>query len=241
VIRSKRQYEIAMAALAALLGIRDAAFPEDTTLAALEPEDPAELEAPDTDTMLAYARQHRPDLLAATLEQERAAAQARAARGEYYPTVTLRGAVEGERQEDPDFESDDFGTLVGGVVTYTFGDGGGRRGRAQEARAAGDEARSDLEGLRLNIASEVREAVAEVRRAQEQLELQRENADLVQRTRDLVEKEYNAGQASLVRLNEAQRDLIATRAQLALARVSLRTAWTGLHAATGEILSLYAE
>jgi outer membrane protein TolC len=72
--------------------------------------------------------------------------------------------------------------------------------------------------------------------ARDQLILQRENARLVRRNRDLVEKEYAAGQTSLVRLNEAQRDLIQARGRLALARVSLRQAWQGLYAATGKIL-----
>jgi hypothetical protein len=60
------------------------------------------------------------------------------------------------------------------------------------------------------------DALAEVRRAwvnleetQQQLVLQRTTAELVQKNRDLVEKEYAAGQAALVRLNEAQRDLVA--------------------------------
>jgi outer membrane protein TolC len=52
-----------------------------------------------------------------------------------------------------------------------------------------------------------------------------------------VEKEYAAGQTSLVRLNEAQRNLIQAQGWLALARVSLRQAWQGLKAATGEILA----
>jgi outer membrane protein TolC len=45
-----------------------------------------------------------------------------------------------------------------------------------------------------------------------------------------------AGQVSLVRLNEAQRDLIQQQGRLALARVALRQAWHDLRVATGEIL-----
>jgi hypothetical protein len=55
----------------------------------------------------------------------------------------------------------------------------------------------------------------------------------------LVEKEYKAGVGSLVRLNEAQRDLIASQVQLAGARVSLRQAWYGLRASTGEIVKIF--
>jgi outer membrane protein len=66
--------------------------------------------------------------------------------------------------------------------------------------------------------------------------LQRSNAELVKQNRDLVEKEYAAGQTSLVRLNEAQRDLINAQSQMAVALVSLKQAWQDLKAATGEIL-----
>ena len=72
--------------------------------------------------------------------------------------------------------------------------------------------------------------------AQAQLALERSNAKLVKQNRDLVEKEYTAGQTSLVRLNEAQRDLTNAQSRLALALVGLRLAWQNLDAATGKIL-----
>jgi outer membrane protein TolC len=78
--------------------------------------------------------------------------------------------------------------------------------------------------------------VARVLAAQEQLRLQRRNAQLVLQTRDLVEKEYAEGQASLVRLTQAQRDLVQAQSQLAQARHNLEDAWVQLDAATGKIL-----
>ena len=77
--------------------------------------------------------------------------------------------------------------------------------------------------------------------AQKQLWLQRANAVLVEKNRDLVEKEYRAGSTSLVRLNEAQRDLVSAQGQLALARISLRQAWYDLWTATGAILERVPE
>jgi outer membrane protein TolC len=82
--------------------------------------------------------------------------------------------------------------------------------------------------------------VANVRSAQYELELQRKNAGLVRENRDLVEKEYQAGQASLVRLNEAQRDLNRAQGRLALALVGLRQALKNLDASTGRILLPFA-
>jgi outer membrane protein TolC len=62
----------------------------------------------------------------------------------------------------------------------------------------------------------------------------------VRENRDLVEKEYQAGQASLVRLNEAQRDLNRAQGRLALALVGLRQALKNLDASTGRILLPFA-
>jgi len=98
-----------------------------------------------------------------------------------------------------------------------------------------------LAAAEIEVASDVRQAIESLEASQDNLKLQRANADYVQRNRDLVEKGYAAGQASLVRLNEAQRDLIEARARLALARVSLRQAWHDLRTATAETLKLLAE
>ena len=77
--------------------------------------------------------------------------------------------------------------------------------------------------------------MAKLSSAQKELALQRSNAELVHQNRDLVEKEYAAGMGSLVRLNEAQRDLTNAQSRLALALVSLRQAWYNLKADTGRI------
>jgi len=108
--------------------------------------------------------------------------------------------------------------------------------RVGEARARHDEAKKTLANLTNNVVSEVRTAITQVEAAQQELFLQRSNAALVQQNRDLVDKEYAAGQGSLVRLNEAQRDLVTAQSRLALALVSLRLAWQNLLATTGEIL-----
>jgi len=239
-IRSRRRYEIALAGLAALLGVPRSEFPAGLELAPLEPEGEEELSSPDADALVSDAIVNRPDVQALLNEQERAEARSKAVRGEYYPVVSLGGSVNGEREGDPDFSGDDFGNNVGGVLTYTFSDGGERRGRLQEAKAASAEAESNVRSLSIDVAAEVRESVFNVDASQEELTLQRENADLVRRNRDLVEKEYSSGQGSLVRLNEAQRDLVEAKSQLALALVVLRTAHVNLQVATGEILEMVA-
>jgi outer membrane protein len=112
--------------------------------------------------------------------------------------------------------------------------------QVSEARHRKVELEKSLEELTLSVSSDIRSSAASVAMAQTQVALQRENVELVQRTRDMVEKEYNAGQESLVRLNEAQRDVTTARSNLALALVALRQAWIELETRTGMILASYA-
>ena len=61
------------------------------------------------------------------------------------------------------------------------------------------------------------------------------NPILLKENRDLVEKEYRAGQVSLVRLNEAQRELTSAQTRTASALVALRQSWYSLMSETGQL------
>jgi outer membrane protein TolC len=148
----------------------------------------------------------------------------------------LAGSLDGERTDSARFEGDDFGNTVGLYMTYRLYSGGDRRARLAEAKYQRREADENLAALKIQVSADVQEAVARVKSAQFELELQRRNAVLVLKNRDLVAKEYQAGQASLVRLNEAQRNLNQAQTRLALARVGLRQALKNLNASTGRIL-----
>ena len=69
--------------------------------------------------------------------------------------------------------------------------------------------------------------------AQQQIRLQRENLITARENRRVVRAGYSAGTETLNRLNEAQRDFITAEADLALARIRLRQAWSDLRAAIG--------
>ena len=153
--------------------------------------------------------------------------------------VAVSGGLQGERSGDPGFGRDDFGNQLQVGLSYNLFSGGLTNARISEARHRLTELEKQLEDRLLTTAADIRSAAAQVQTAQTQVTLQRENASLVQRTRDLVEKEYNAGQGSLVRLNEAQRDLTAAQGNLALALVSLRQAWIQLQTRAGTLLSEY--
>ncbi len=237
VIRAREIYESALYGLAVLMGNPDGRLPAGMALAPLPPESEAMLDLPDPAGAIDYALTHRPDIHQGESALKRAEAGIGQARAGYLPRLDLSAAYEGERTEDLDFESDDFDASVGLTLSYNIFQGGYTRARVREAKDGAAEARNLLTDARNTTVADVRTAMASLRSAKDQLLLQRENAELVRRNRDLVEKEYGAGQTSLVRLNEAQRNLIQARGRLALARVSLRQAWQGLKAATGEIVA----
>lgn len=235
-IRYEREYRVALIGLAALMGLPEAGLPEAVTIAGLNPESEAELTVPAASPNITYALEHRSDLRRDQSFVNQREAGIGVARAAFWPELQFKASLDGERTGSMDLEQDDFGSTVGLFMTYPLFEGGLRRARLAEAKYQRREAEDQLAGTRIAVASEVRDAIAKVRNAQEELQLQQSNAALVQQNRDLVEKEYRAGQASLVRLNEAQRNLTQAQSQLALARVGLRQTLKNLDSATGRIL-----
>lgn len=234
VYQAERNYDIARIGLATLIGVPDSTLPPDLGLSTLEPEKANEMVLPKAEPLITYAQEHRPDLLQNGYFIEQAQAGVGVARSEFFPAIELFASADGERENDPGFDGGDFGYVVGARLTYNFFSGGLHLARVQEAHARVSEAKKNYADLSIRVASDVRRAIADLERAQDELTLQRSNVSIALENRDRVEKEYKAGQASLVRLNEAQRDLIRAQALLARALVSLRQAWADLFSATGE-------
>jgi TolC family type I secretion outer membrane protein len=238
-IKAERVYEAARYSLAALLGLEYASLPDHVSLAELHPETQEEMNHPDAVNLIAYAYDHRPDLLQQDVAVKNAQVDIKIAQAGFWPTINLTGSVAGNRDEDYQFEEDDFGSNVGIYLTYNLFAGGLDRAKTREARQREVESVKTLENKKLSVAADIRGSVTDLRAAQEELLLLRSNAELIKQNRDLAEKEYNAGQGSLVRLNEAQQDLTAAKNRLALALVSMRQAWYALDAETGRILEYF--
>jgi outer membrane protein TolC len=238
VIQVQRDLDLVHIGLAALMGLPEAAWPEGTEAEPLSDERPEELQTPAAEDLVARAKAHRPDVERSRYGLERAGATVGQRRAVFFPQVSAFASHDATRSEDSDFREDDFASSVGVNLSVDLFTGGRNRAALREARYAREEAEDLLAQAELDAAAEVREAAAMVQAAQAQLLLQRDTAGYVQKNRDLVEKEYQAGQAPLVRLNEAQRDLVEAQGRLALARVSLRQAWHQLRTSTAETLTL---
>jgi outer membrane protein TolC len=238
-LNAQNSLQVALIGLAELLAFEGARFPAGLALEPLGPETEADLTVPALDVLLRIAGELRPDLVQAAYAVERLEDNVGANRAGYFPDVAVFASR--EMSDDEGYGVDDLNTTVGVQLSYDIFTGGRRKGQVAEARAAVSEAESTLRETRLLVNADVREAYRNLSTNLAQLYLQRENLENTQRNRDLVEKEYQAGQASLVRLNEAQRDLTQAQGRLALARVALRQAWFNLRTATGETLVPYTD
>ncbi len=183
--------------------------------------------------MIEEALAARPDIRELDLRVRAAEMELGLAGSRYYPRVKVVGAVNGSRFDDAGLSSDDFGNTIGLNLTWNLYAGGADKARQVEARQAMREAKSILVNLRNQVAAEVRQGVTLLEAAREQVRLQSESVKLVEENRELARNEYEAGEASLLRLNEAQRDLTATYSRLAQAAVSFYRANQRLLTAVG--------
>ncbi len=235
-MRSRREHEAASYGLAALMGLPDALLPAHIRLASLEKDCTLEESVADVDGLIRDALARRSDVRQLEQLVQQAEAGAGMAKAPLYPTVVLAGSVSGDRTEDVGFTDDDFGSSIALKLQWNLFAGGADKARLLEARQAQREAEYTLAHVRTLVASEVRQNIALLEAAKEQVRLQRESVKLVEENRDLAKNEYEAGETSLVRLNEAQRDLTATYGRLAQSVASYHLARQRLQAATGHNL-----
>ncbi|MBW2328293.1 MAG: TolC family protein [Deltaproteobacteria bacterium] len=238
----KREYEAAQYGLAALLGVPDSTFPETVSLAELDRDfkPSGDLEK-DAQGLIDEALATRPDLRRLSMQVHEAEAATGQAKAAFWPKVQLGGTVNGAQQGDVALTGEDFGNSVSVSAAWNLFSGGADRARVFEAEQKRREVLYSRADLRNRVASEVRQDIALLAAAREQVRLQRESVGLVEENRQLAESEYEAGSASLVRLNEAQRDLTTTYGRLAQSLVGYHLARQRLLAATGHNLTPFAE
>jgi outer membrane protein len=237
-IQARRNYRVSVLLLLDLLGVGDTWSVDAVQILPLETESDTDLIAPDRTLALDYARDQRPDIKQALYSLEQAGVGVSLTRSGYWPSLSAFTQGDASRNTGSSFSDDETATSIsaGLQLNYNIYSGGRRRAQVRESRAREEEAEFFLRAVELQAIRDVEIALQNLITAQEQLRLQRETTQYVEQNRDLVEKEYRAGQGSLVRLNEAQRDLIAQQARLALARAALFERWYGLRTATGEIV-----
>jgi len=236
---NQRQLEAAGYGLAALMGIPEGVFPPGLKLIALDTNFSIRQHAWNKpEDLIKKALKLRPDIRQLEMTKKEAEAGTELARARFYPTLQLNGTVNGSRQGDVHLSGDDIGNSITLNAAWNLFSGGADRARLFEARQRAREANWQLASLRNKVTAEIRQDLALLAAAEEQVRLQRDSVALVKENRELARNSYEAGEASLVRLNEAQRDLTTTYSRLAQALVGYHQARHRLLAATGANLEI---
>lgn len=232
VTAADRVRETGRVALAELMGLADTVIPTELQLSALADESAADLAPVAPEPWIGQALAQRPDVeeLEELLKAEEESV--RAAKGAYSPSVTASGSWGFDRSSNLHYNEDDQSSAAAIELRWELFTGGAREARVREAESNRAEAAAQLNRLRLAVQAEVRRSVIDLANAQTQIRLHRETVTTALENRRVVQAGYLAGKETLNRLNEAQRDYITSDADLALARIRLRQAWTDLHAAS---------
>lgn len=217
--------------LAELMGLPDASLPDNLALSPLSEETAEELAAIEATPWLERAINNRPDILQLGEIVKSEEENVRAAKGLYQPSILASGSWGFDRSSNIHYEDDDQSSAAGVEFRWEVFTGGARGAKVRAAESRRAEAAAILNRLRLSVQSEVRKAVIDLGNAQTQIRLHRETVATALENRRVVQVGYLAGKENLNRLNEAQRDFITADADLALARIRLRQAWTDLRAA----------
>jgi outer membrane protein TolC len=224
-------YRNARTVLAELMGLDEAKLPDGLELSPLAEEGVEDLTPPDVEQWVDRALASRPDITQLEFELQSKTEEVRAAKGQYYPNLLLTGTYGFDKLSSMGYSEDDQAAAAALELRWQLFTGGLRRSRVRLAEAERHEVSAQFRRRRQKVASEVRQAATSLVNAQEQVRLQGLALVAARENRRIVDAEYDAGKASLVRLNEAQRDLIETDAGLALARIRLRQSWSDLDAA----------
>jgi outer membrane protein TolC len=232
-IAAERNFRLACTVLAELMGLPRAQLPQSRLPVRVSPDVPKEL--PDLEKDIDTALHARPDLRALEAGIRVAEETVRAYGGARWPQVAVVAGADFDRESNmAPFTLNNRSNYLGVVASWDLYTGGRRSQEVAEAKSKVRELAQQRQSLILRIASELRQYHDTAQAALETLRLQQEAAELSARVRDDVKKTYQAGAASLTRLNEAQTDLVRAEGSLAAARIQFRQVLEELRIATGQ-------
>jgi len=159
----------------------------------------------------------RVELLQAAKFVELLEEDARAARGDYYPTLRAKAMYTGD-QPDPYSSGTEsgWGWHWTAMLTaeWSLFDGGLRRGVIVEKDLELLKARTDAQDIEENVLLEIRQAHLDMQHAAESLEGALENVDLARKALDIARTRYEQGLSTWLEFTES--NLALTVAQLSL-------------------------
>lgn len=233
---AKQDYEIACTIIAQLLSFGDGALPASkqptADLGLIDSEVPA------YETSFASALQNRPDLRALEAGLTAYEHQVKALKGSFLPSFDLVAGIRYKKQYGIGaMDQDENDNNIGLQGNWTLFNGGRKKARVLEMRADKQALFHQYEQLLDSIASDVRQNIIVMESSVIIYHKQKEAESYARKIRDYVEKAYQAGSASITRLNEAQNYWIQSSSALSAAKLQILLNQYGLKATTGEILS----
>jgi NodT family efflux transporter outer membrane factor (OMF) lipoprotein len=168
--------------------------------------------------------QRRPDI--AAVERQMAAANATIGVNEanYFPAITLTGSYGFlSTAASTLFNSAGLTKSVGGSLSQTLLDFGGRRAQVDQARRAYDQAVASYRQTILTAFQDVENDLASEDIYHKEFELRKKNSDALDLTETLTLNEYKGGTVDFTTVVVAQTAALSARLQLAQMKVSQQT------------------
>jgi NodT family efflux transporter outer membrane factor (OMF) lipoprotein len=168
--------------------------------------------------------QRRPDI--AAVERQMAAANATIGVNEanYFPAISLTGSYGFlSTAASTLFNSASLTKSVGGSLSQTLLDFGGRRAQVDQARRAYDQAVASYRQTILTAFQDVENDLASEDIYQKEFELRKKNSDALDLTETLTLNEYKGGTVDFTTVVVAQTAALSARLQLAQMKVSQQT------------------
>jgi outer membrane protein TolC len=162
--------------------------------------------APDlsVDDAIRQALAGRSDLKAAEVQLKAAERTAAAARAERLPSLSMSSDI---GEIGTRFNQADHTYTVTGTLNIPIWQGGRVRGDIEQAEAALDQRRAELEDTRSRIESEVRDAYLDLGTAASQVELSKKNQQVARDNLRLTQEKYEAGVSDSVEVSQARQSV----------------------------------
>lgn len=189
-----------------------------------------------------HALEKRPDLIAKVAELRKKEDEARLARAEYYPTLSLlsnvntlagRVRIKNGPEDSGWFGAAEPGYGVGLVLEWNIFEGGATRKRVAKAEAERRAAEAELTAARDSVIREVWKAYTDVKLAIRRLEVAAAVVAAAQNSYDAMLESYRHGLETLTNLLAARRELSNSRFVELDTKLKLYTASAALAFSTG--------
>ena len=167
------------------------------------------------DTLISYARSGNSQLVAAGFAAQAADYGARAALGEFIPSVNAFAQVQSDAT-DP-FGSDGDNWMVGVSADWKFFSGFSNVGKVKSARAKKEKAQHEYNLLGHKIEVEVRESYLATQASWESIAVARGAAEQADESLRIVENQYDEGLATITDLLDTEAAATASKLSLAQA------------------------